>query len=170
MLTKKTFKVSRLFEVLHGIDLCAGVAGSFGFSYALARSKKIIMDECLEIEKLNKPDPDYEAYLKVRQDLVENELASKTAGEIDYTIQPDGYTRLPVFKNPVEAELQLATLANKYRDAIESRKQKNADYIKFVTGEEVTVDLYLVKLAHVPEDKVTPAMLYGIVELLEEPA
>ena len=167
MLSKQKIRVSRLFEILHGIDTCSNVTGSFGFSYGLGRSKKIIMDQALEIEKMNKPSESFNAFQLERQQLIEV-LAQKIGDQVEYADLPDHSGKAPVFKDPAGAEILLANLAEKHTAAIESRKQQNREYIKFHQEESVEVELYLIKKDHLPEDKLTPAMVYAIFELIEE--
>jgi hypothetical protein len=168
ILNTQQIRVSRLFELLHGIDLSSGIAGSFGFSYALGRNKKIIMDQCKDIESMNKAEPGYEAYQRERVELIENLLAKKIGDQIEFTEAPDGSGKIPVFKNPEAAEISLANLALKYSSEIEARKSKNREYIRFYNEETVEVQLYTIKKEHLPEDELTPAMVYGILELIEE--
>jgi len=169
-LKKINIRVSRLFEILEGIDLCSGIDGSFGFSYALGRNKKIIMDEAKTMEERNKPDEDFETYQRERQDLVEKKLAKKKGDQVEYANSeaPGVQGKVPVYKNPDGAEKELDALAKKHASAIEKRKRKNREYIKFVNEESIDIELYMIKKEHLPEEKLTPAMVYGILELIEE--
>jgi hypothetical protein len=168
IVSSQKVRVSRLFELLHGIDLCSGITGSFGFSYALGRSKKIIMDQAKSIEEMNRPEPEFEAFQRERQELIETKLAKKTGDQIEFTDASDGSGKVPVFKNPESAELELDTLVQKHAVAIEKRKAMNRAYIKFYNEESIDIDLYLIKKEHLPEDKLTPGMVYAIYELIEE--
>lgn len=169
MLSNQKIRVSRLFELLHGIDLCSGITGSFGFSYALGRSKKIIMTQAQAIEKMNQPEPEFEAYQRERQELIENILAKKTGDQIEFTDATDQSGKVPVFKDPAFAEQALNELALKYFAAIDTRKKKNREYIRFFNGESIDIELYLIQKEHLPGDKLSPAMVYGIIELIGEP-
>lgn len=162
--------VVRLYDILNGIDLCSSIVGNFGFSYALGRNKKILMAELKTIEEMNKADEDYETYVRERQELIEKELAKKKGDQVEYEeVQtPNGPTKTPFFKDPELAEKKLNALAKKHDAAIEKRKDLNRKYIKFVNNDKVKIDLYQIKKEHLPEDKLTPAMVYGIVELIEE--
>lgn len=168
-LSKQNIRVSRLFEILEGIDLCSRIDGSFGFSYALGRNKKILMDQAKTIEEMNKPDEDFEGYQRERQELVDK-LAKKNGDQPEYVDSqiPGVSGKVPVYKNPEAAEKELTALAKKHHDIIEKRKTKNRDYIKFFNEDSIEVEIYLVKKEHFPEDKLTPAMVYGILEMLEE--
>ena len=169
-LIKIKIRVSRLFEILEGIELCSGIEGSYGFSYALGRNKKILMDQAKIMEEQNKADEDFEIFQRERQDLIEKKLAKKKGDQVEYVVSvtPGVQGKVPVYKNPEAAEKELDTLAKKHAPAIEKRKKKNREYIKFVNEESIDIELYQIKKEHLPEDKLTPAMVYGILELIEE--
>jgi hypothetical protein len=168
-LGKQKITVLRVFEILNSIELCSAIEGSFGFSYALGRNKKILMEQAKDIENMNKADEDYEKYQRERQELVEK-LAKKNGDQIEYTdSQTPGLTgKVPVYKNPETAEKQLNELAKKHAAAIDKRKKKNREYVEFVNSESIEIELYKIKKEHLPEERLTPAMVYGILELIED--
>jgi len=169
-LRKITIRVSRVFEMLEGIELCSKIDGSYGFSYALARNKKILMDEAKTIEDQNKPGEDFEAFQRERQELIEKKLAKKKGDQIEYidSETPGVNGKVPVYKDPEKAEKELEALAKKHTEAIEKRKEKNRKYIKFFNEGSIDIEVYMILTEHLPEEKLTPGMVYGILELIEE--
>lgn len=169
-LNKITIRVDRLFEMLNSFELCSSIDGNFGFSYAIGRNKKIMMDEAKRIEEMNKPGEAFEKYQQERQELIEKKLAKKTGDQVEYvdSTTPGISGKVPVFKDPEKAEKELDALTKKHQDAIDARKKKNREYIKFVNEETIEIEIYKIKKEHIPEDKLTPAMVYGILELIEE--
>lgn len=124
-----------LYKVIEGIKKCSEITNSadLNFAYTMARIEAEVSAELKIIEKAKKPISDkYKEYLKKKQEI-----------DIKYAIQKEDGTYQTlgdslIIRNPKEYNKEIDILNNDYKEELDSVKNINSEFEKFLQLECTT--------------------------------
>jgi len=146
-----------LFSTLNTLGKLQGVK----FTYAVARNIAALKNEVEAINKSLEPSSEFMVYDKERV-----ELAQKFAKK-DEKDKPLTENNRYVMEDEKGFDKAFAKLQEKHKEIIEKREKQFKDYIELLAEEAGNIELYKVKLEHVPEP-ITALQMNGILPIIDE--
>lgn len=150
-----------LYKALNGLGELKGV----NFSYAVVRNINRLKPEMEALDKVLEGTKEYNEYLTKKQELLEEHSEKDEKGNaIKNELAPN------VFKYKLSDEAAFAVLLDelneKYKEALDARVKQEEEY-KELLDSEISIDLFKVKLEHIPEE-ITTQQMFGISAIIED--
>lgn len=176
MKKEQSIKVTntRLLEIWIGLTGMGELKGKsenrVKFGYGVSRNMGFIKPKVEALQEGNKASDEMKKYSTERKALLEKHSNKDKKGRSITNTLPDNRIEYDIYDKDgfpkIEFSKEEKKLTDKFKDAIDANKKQSELFLALLK-EEVTIDIYIIKLDHIPEDA-TPNQIDSIREYIEE--
>lgn len=151
-----------LFRIKQGLDNVSKFKG-VKFAYAIAKNKRIVISELVDLQKAAKMSDEFKKYEDKRIVICTKYAKKDENGEFVYGRNKSEY----VIEKRDMFDKEIETLQLEHKESIDARESQLKEYEKLLDSESVPIEFHKILFEYIPED-ITGEQIEAIMELIDD--